>query len=121
MQGNSRGYLYHDDFQSLAYQQGDYVLCEITMQSAITLTSRQVLCVIFGGGRVVKMPFLLGATSMDAKCLDCGYRVAYSCIWLAILNVSHNLVACHCRIIAFLYFFVCKNKLTESDENIRMQ
>ena len=44
MQGNSRGYLYHDDFHSPAYQQGDYVLCEITMQSATTLSSRQVLC-----------------------------------------------------------------------------
>jgi len=42
MQGNSRGYLYHDDFQSLSYQQGEYVLCEITMQSGTRLSSRQV-------------------------------------------------------------------------------
>jgi len=43
MQGNSRGYLYHDDFHSLAYRQGEYILCEITMQSGTSLSSRQVL------------------------------------------------------------------------------
>ena len=42
MQGNSRGYLYHDDFHSFDYQQGEYVLCEITMHSGTTLTVRQV-------------------------------------------------------------------------------
>ena len=42
MQGNSQGYLYHDDFHSFAYRQGEYILCEITMQSGTTLSSRQV-------------------------------------------------------------------------------
>jgi len=42
IQGNSRGYLYHDDFNSLAYRQGEYVLREVTMKSASTLSSRQV-------------------------------------------------------------------------------
>ena len=42
MQGNSRGYLYHDDFHSLVYRQGEHVLCEITVHSGTTLSSRQV-------------------------------------------------------------------------------
>ena len=43
MQGNSRGYLYHDDFHSLAYRQGEYILCEVMMRSGTSLSSRQVL------------------------------------------------------------------------------